>query len=557
VGFHAAPHMTIPNATPPPGWHVVIIDDSPEDRAEIRRLLFRGAERRYTFTETETGAAGVKAVFTGPALPDCVVLDFNLPDMDALEVLAQLAGADGLPICPVVVLTGGVWQEMGRTVLRAGAQDYIAKDGLIPVALTRTMENAIERLAMARELFVRNAALLNSEQKLSEADRRKDEFIATLAHELRNPLAPIATGIQVLRLGGNRASLDILDVMDRHLNQMTHLIDDLMEISRITSGKMLLKPQRMSVSALMEDAAEAAMPFITAARHNITVQLPSQPMWIDVDPTRIVQVIGNLLNNASKYSPNGSEITLSAHHDDAHAVIKVADTGMGIPEEMLTQVFDMFAQVSNTQQRAQDGLGIGLALVKQLVEMHGGTVLAESAGIGHGSTFIIRLPVMEAPPEFSTAGLAQPSSASADRRILVVDDNVDGAMMLSMMLSLSGHVIHTVYSGEEAIAAATAFQPEVVFLDLGLPGMSGFDVARHFRATPGLQDTVIIALTGWGGAEDRRRSKEAGFDLHLTKPARLADIENVHAQYVLLSIERRSVNAEQARVLLAQSPVVA
>jgi signal transduction histidine kinase len=524
------------------GWHVVIIDDSPEDRAEIRRLLFRGADRRYSFSEAETGAAGVTAVLTGPDLPDCVVLDFNLPDMDALEVLAQLAGTDGLPTCPVVVLTGGVAQETGRTVLRAGAQDYIAKDGLTPLALTRTIENAIERLAMTRELFVRNAALLNSERKLFEADRRKDEFLATLAHELRNPLAPIATGIQVLRLTNKGASLPILDIMDRQLGQMTHLIDDLMEISRITSGKMLLHLKRMAVSALLEEAAEASMPFITAARHKMTVHLPPQPMCIEVDPSRIVQVTGNLLNNSSKYSPNGSQITLSAHQDGMHAVIKVTDTGLGIPEHMLTQVFDMFTQVNNTLQRAQGGLGIGLALVKQLVEMHGGTVFAESAGIGKGSTFVIRLPVMVAPLEFAAGSFAQPLEPPSGRRILIVDDNVDGAMMLSMMLRLSGHVTRTVFSGEEALVVSPAFQPEIVFLDLGLPGMSGYDVAQQFRSAPLLQNAVLVALTGWGGAEDRRKTREAGFDLHLTKPPRLADVDNVYLQYPALCSERKSIN---------------
>jgi signal transduction histidine kinase len=527
----------------PSGWQVVIIDDSPEDRAEIRRLLFRGAERRYVFTEAETGVAGIKAVLTSPDMPDCVVLDFNLPDMDALEVLAQLSGPDGLPTCPVVVLTGGAEQETGRTVLRAGAQDYIAKDGLTSLGLTRTLENARERLAMARELSARNAALLNSERKLSEADRRKDEFIATLAHELRNPLAPIATGLQVLRLSNNGASVNILDIMERQLRQMTHLIDALMEISRITSGKMLLHPQRMSVNALIEEAAEAARPMVNAARHILKVQLPPQAIWIDVDPTRIVQVIGNLLNNSSKYSPNGSKITLTAYQDGPNAVIEVTDTGLGIPKEMLTQVFDMFTQVNNTLQRAQGGLGIGLALVKQLIEMHGGTVCAQSAGIGEGSTFVIRLPIMGAPLESGNAGPAHLAEPPVVRRILIVDDNVDGAMMLSMMLSLSGHIIRTVFSGEEALAASPLFQPEVVFLDLGLPGMSGYDVVRHFRATPVLRDTLIVALTGWGGADDRRRTKEAGFDLHLTKPAQLADVDHVLSQYIALGSERRSVNA--------------
>lgn len=535
--------MTAPFSAPASGWCVVIIDDSPEDRAEVRRLLFRGAERRYHIVEAETGATGVEAVLAGPAMPDCVVLDFNLPDMDAIEVLARLAAPDGLPACPVVVLTGGSVLEAGRMVLRAGAQDYIAKDGLTPLALTRIMENARERLAMARELLARNAALLRTEKKLSDADRRKDEFIATLAHELRNPLAPIATGLQVLRLANNGASPRILDIMERQLGQMTHLIDGLMEISRITSGKMLLQRQCFLASTLIEEAAEAALPLLSAAQHTLRVHLPQQPIWLEVDPTRIIQVIGNLLNNSSKYSPNGSQITLSAYLDGHHAVIEVADTGLGIPEGMLEQVFDMFAQVNNTLQRSQGGLGIGLALVKQLVEMHDGTVAARSAGAGQGSTFTIRLPIMVAPMALADAGPAAALEPSVGRRILIVDDNVDAAMMLSMMFSLSGHVLRTVFSGEEALAISASFHPEIVFLDLGLPGINGYDVARHFRSSPVLRDALIVALTGWGSAEDRRRTKEAGFDLHLTKPARSYDVDSVLSQYITLTDDRKSMNA--------------
>ena len=517
------------------GWRVVIIDDSRDDRAEVRQLLFRGSERRYLFAESDTGGAGVDAVLASPDMPDCVILDFNLPDMDALEVLARLAGTDGLPVCPVVVLTGGNAIEAGRMVLRAGAQDYIAKDGLTPLALTRIVENAKERLAMARELLARNTALLRTEKQLSEADRRKDEFIATLAHELRNPLAPIATGIQVLRLNNKGASPVILDIMERQLGQMTRLIDDLMEVARITNGKMLLRPQRVSVNALIDEAAEAAAPLISAAQHTLKILLPPQPVWLDVDPTRIVQVIGNLLNNAAKYSANGSEITLSAHADNSEVVIKVTDTGLGIPADMLGQVFDMFAQVNNTLKRAQGGLGIGLALVKRLVEMHHGTVVAESAGAGHGSTFMIRLLLASAPAASGTALSCGALPLAASRRILVVDDNVDAAMMLSTMFSLSGHIMRTAFSGEEALAIGPLFHPEIVFLDLGLPGMDGYDVARHFRATPGLKDAMIVALTGWGGVDDRRRSKAAGFDLHLTKPVQPSVIDIVLSQYVAIT----------------------
>ena len=515
--------MPIPPAR---GWRIVIIDDSPDDRGEIRRLLLRGSiDRRYIFSDAQTGGAGVAAVLASQEMPDCVVLDFNLPDMDALDVLAALAGADGLPVCPVVVLTGGSGPEVGRLVLRAGAQDYIAKDGLSPLALTRIVENAIERLAMARELFGRNAALTLSEKALSDADRRKNEFIATLAHELRNPLAPIASGLHVVRLTTDLAKLPgLVNIMERQLSQITRLIDDLLDISRITSGKVLLRLQRVLVDVVIEEAAEAVMPMVHSAQQILNVILPQQPLWLEADPARLVQMIGNLLSNSAKYSENGSHITLAARAEGAEVVIEVTDTGLGIPEHMLDQVFDMFTQVNHTLDRSQGGLGIGLALVKQLVEMHGGSIMAASPGPGLGSTFSLRLPIAIAPPITFNEPPSVKLLPSSCRRILVVDDNVDAATMLAMMLGLSGHVVRAAFSGEEALAVGAEFLPEIVFMDIGLPGINGYEAARQFRAAPLLKSAVLVALTGWGGKDDRFLSTEAGFDAHLTKPAEFATI---------------------------------
>jgi signal transduction histidine kinase len=524
--------MPFLTAAPARGWHVIIIDDSPDDRAEVRRLLLRGSERRYVFREAATGAAGVEAVQAAETMPDCVVLDFNLPDMDALDVLAGLAGPDGLPICPVVVLTGGTELEAGRSVLRAGAQDYISKDGLTPLALARIVENAIERLAMSRELLVHNAALLRSEKILSEADRRKDEFIATLAHELRNPLAPVSAGLQVLRMTNDPGLLQrTLDIMERQLNQMTRLVDDLLDVSRITSGKVLLRLERVLVNVVVEAAVEAARPVISAGYHTLKVDLPRQPLWLEVDAARLAQVIGNLLNNSAKYSGYGTVITLSACRDGDGALIQVTDEGLGIPKDMLGHVFEMFTQVNSNLERAQGGLGIGLALVKQLVEMHGGTVLAESAGAGQGSTFSIRLPLAAAVLEVKNDVKADLPTSPSSRRILIVDDNVDGALMLAMMLDLSGHVTRTAFTGQEALATGAEFSPEIIFLDIGLPGMNGYEVAKQFRTIPSMADVLLVALTGWGGEEDRRKSKEAGFDRHLTKPIGYPAINALLAQF--------------------------
>lgn len=531
------PNITV-NLTAP--WHVVLIDDSEDDRAEARRLLLRGSERRYTFAEAETGAAGVRLVLAAGALPDCVLLDYNLPDMDALEVIAALARPDGLPVCPVVVLTGGAGPEARRAVLRAGAHDYVGKDWLTAPGLTWVVENAIERLAMARQLLLRDEALRRNEKVLAEADRRKDEFIAMLAHELRNPLAPVLSGSRVLRLTeDSEIKRKTLDMIDRQLGQMTRLIDDLLDVSRITHSKVLLQLERISVLSVAGAAIEAAQPVMDAGHHQLLVNLPTEDLWLDADPTRLAQVIGNLLNNSAKYSQDGGRITLSCWREADQVVVQVGDSGLGISADMLEDVFVMFRQVNQTLDRSQGGLGIGLTLVKRLVEMHNGTVTAESAGARRGSTFTIRLPCA-ATPLRTLDTLQSPFEHESvnGRRILIVDDNVDGASALAMMLGLLGHETRTAFSGPEALKTAIEFNPEVVFLDIGLPGMDGYEVARHFRADPKLKNTVLVAVTGWGREEDRLRSKIAGFDEHLIKPVELEAFNEVLARVDAFRLRR-------------------
>ena len=514
-------------------WHVVFIDDNEDDRAEMRRLLLRGSDRRYTFVEAETGSAGVALVLAMSEFPDCVLLDYDLPDMDALEILAALASPDGLLICPVVVVTGGAGPEARRAVLGAGAQDYIGKEWLSPSGLTWVVENAVERLAMARQLLLRDQAIHRNEKALAEADQRKDEFIAMLAHELRNPLAPVRTGSQVLRL---TQDLDIkrrtLDMMDRQLGQMARLIDDLLDVSRITNSKVVLRPERISVLAVAEAAVETARPIMDSGHHKLLLTLPTEDLWLDADPTRMAQVIGNLLNNSAKYSQNGGSITLSFGCEANEVVIRVADAGLGIPADMLHEVFEMFTQVNRTLDRAQGGLGIGLALVKRLVEMHHGTVTAESPGAGCGSTFTVRLPCAAAPPALVDSSPSKAEHPAMNgQRILVVDDNVDGATALALMLGFSGHDTQIVCNGPDALAAALKFDPEVVFLDIGLPGMSGYEVARRFRADDRLKGALLVAMTGWGNEEDRLHSKNAGFDEHLTKPVEPATFDEMLTRF--------------------------
>ncbi len=926
-------------------WCIVIIDDSPEDRAEIRRMLLNGSERRLTFVEAASAAAGIRAVLGVAIPPDCIVLDYNLPDMDAPEVLAALTGADGMPVCPVVVITGVARREDGRRVLRAGAQDYIGKEWTSVPALTRAIENACESWAMARELRQRKDALrlvtdretfrsvfgdatrgltderalrrvashllgvhlqvnrvmygevvceanvlvgssfvngvqqidgtyrlkdygpqllatlqsgenvvvsdmrgdsaysedekaayaqleivanlgipilkggrlvavlgvhqknprhwtpedvtiareiaertwaaveharsenelkakevqlsqmlqimpsfsavltgptfifqmanqsyfdlvgrgpeiigqtvieafpdvvgqpfpalleevyrtgkpfeakamllklptgpagslsdifvdfaylplreadgqvssifvhgvdrtpemrathglrqrerelrsvtentpdlltrfdrqcrhvfANSvvekivghpaadvlgkthrqlglpknlcdpwetairyvfdhgthsvidfsletardglrhfscrlvpefnergqvesalgvthditdrrvyEQRLLEQDVRKDEFLATLAHELRNPLAPIRTGLRLLKLAPKAdVAARTLPVMERQLTHLVRLVDDLLDVSRINSGKIVLKRERIAFQEVAAAALEASRPLIDAASHSLTIEWPHEAVWLDADSTRLTQVFSNLLTNSAKYMRPGGKIKFSARLQGESIVISVQDTGLGLPADMLGRVFDMFTQINRTLDRAQGGLGIGLSLVKTLVEMHGGSVQAASGGNDLGSTFTVILPIatrlLPDPPTALAPPVAAARAGSARHRILVVDDNVDAAETMVTLLDLSGHEARAAFGGQEALDLALSFRPDVVFLDIGLPGMNGYEVARRLRADPATATTQLIALTGWGTEDDIRKSTMAGFNAHLTKP---------------------------------------
>jgi len=365
---------------------------------------------------------------------------------------------------------------------------------------------------------------------LAEADRRKTEFLATLAHELRNPLAPIRNGLSVMRLSGDNpvAMAKVRDMMERQVGHMVHLIDDLLDIARISGGKLELKRQRTDLQSILASAVETSMPLIEAGQHELTLDVPAVTLLVDADATRIAQVVANLLNNAAKYTPARGQITLSVRRDDGQAVIAVQDTGVGIAEDALAGVFEMFSQIGRTVDRSQGGLGIGLSLVRRLVEMHGGSVAATSAGANAGSIFTVRLPL--AAEEASAIAAPDDHLPTLDNttgglKVLVVDDNVDAAVTLSMILDISGYTARVAHDGYEALAMAQAFQPRVAFLDIGMPGMSGYETARAIRATPGLEDIVLVALTGWGAESDRLRSNEAGFDHHLTKPVQLDVVE--------------------------------
>ena len=767
-------HMAAP-------FHVLCVEDSPEDLADARQMLLRGSARRYQFTEATTAAAALQALRDMTTPPDCILLDFTLPDMDAIELLAELRAGGLLPICPVVVLTG--MAESGPRAIVAGAQEFIGKSWASPESLTRALESAVERFAMTRErqraeaalcaseqalrLFVQNApvavaqfdqemrylaasgrwqqeyaltgdltgrshfdmfpdlagawklihrrvlagetvssdgdlleradgrvrwvkwealpwrdatggiggifmsaeditvhkqaeevrreeahflqkvahvtpgvlqvfdlverrnvfanraiaSLLGfapdeveqlspdvvptlmhpddlprfeqhlaavsalpdgkvaafqyrlrdrdgewhwfdsqdavferdasgaarqlivqtkeitervlAEEKLrrlvaevADAGRRKDEFLATLAHELRNPLAPLRHGLRVLQLtnGVGEAAVEARLIMERQIEQLVHLVDDLLDVSRISEGKLQLRTQRLELATALRNAVETSRPLVEAGGHELTVHVPSEPIFVNADLTRLGQVFANLLNNATKFSERGGQIRLAVECEGTDAVVRITDTGIGIAADMLHGVFQMFSQVDHSIEKSHGGLGIGLSLVKQLVEMHGGSVEAKSAGYGHGSEFIVRLPIdSSAMPEASSARVEPKASGAPEaRRILVADDNADAAGSLATLLRFMGHEVRTAADGVAAVELATTFRPDVMLLDIGMPKLNGHDACRRIREEPWSETAVFIALTGWGQDEVRRQSLEAGFDHHLVKPVNLA-----------------------------------
>jgi PAS domain S-box-containing protein len=361
------------------------------------------------------------------------------------------------------------------------------------------------------------------EQALKEADRRKDEFLATLAHELRNPLAPIRNGIEVLKVAGADPSTSgpVLEMMDRQLAQMVRLVDDLLDVSRISRGKIELRTEPVELSAIVRSALETSRPMLEAAGHRLIVDVPGEPILVEADVTRLAQVLSNLLNNAARYTPRGGIVRLLVGAAPHEVTIRVEDNGIGIPAEKLGQVFDLFAQVDSSLERSQSGLGIGLTIVKRLVEMHGGRVEAHSEGAGRGAQFVVRLPRLPSRTARRPAAAAPPAPV-ASRRVLVVDDNRDSAESMAMMLGMMGHETLAVHGGQEALGAVASFRPEVVLLDIGMPDMNGYDACARIRELPQGAALTLVAMTGWGQEDDRKRSAEAGFDHHLIKPV---DIE--------------------------------
>jgi len=397
-----------------------------------------------------------------------------------------------------------------RFLGRGGATIWLK----LALALARDESGAPRVAAVIEDVTERK----NAEEDLREADRRKDEFLATLAHELRNPLAPIRNSLHIFRLAGvqDPTVVRMADMMERQVGHMVRMVDDLLEVSRISRGKIELRKQRVELAEVLANAVETSMPLIEAAGHRLTVEMSEMPLAVDADPLRLAQVFANLLNNSAKYTPKGGEISVRVQHEGAQAVIRVKDNGEGIPAPMLGRVFNMFTQV-NTGMRAQGGLGIGLTLARTLLHLHGGTIEGKSEGSGQGSEFVVRLPLAAAEVAVNEApeAVAMPV-ASGMRRVLVVDDNEDAADTCATLLEMSGYEVRVVYTPEDAIAVFAQFDPGVAILDIGLPGQNGYELARAMRRLG--YAGRLVALTGYGQSADMAASTAAGFDAHLTKP---------------------------------------
>ena len=486
------------------GARVIVADDNSDMRAYVRELL----ESRY---QVETVADGKEALESARrAPPDLIVSDVMMPRMDGFALLQALRADPQLRDIPTILLSARAGEEAVIEGLDAMADDYLVK----PFSARELIARVGAQLQLAR---LRREASEREHTRLKTADRQKNEFLAMLAHELRNPLAPIRNASEILARTLPTASSEqaLVAMVKRQVSQLTRLVDDLLDVSRITQGRVELQCQPLELGTVIHQALETAEPLFQARRHEVSTITHARHLYVDGDMTRLVQSVVNILTNAAKYTDEGGRICIDTRADGVEAVVTITDTGAGISAELLPRVFDLFVQGERTLDRSLGGLGIGLSVARRLIEMHGGRLSAASPGMGQGSTFEIRLPRLEHSPELSGRHNGLKGTA---QRILIVDDNADAANSLAQVLTLDGHVTESVYSARAALASAVSFRPDVVLMDLGLPEMDGYEVARRMRALPDLGALRVVALTGYGQSEDIRRSREVGIDAHLTKP---------------------------------------
>jgi two-component system, sensor histidine kinase len=498
---------------------VLLLAPTRKDELVTTALLHEAA---ISVTALRTFEEVVEELGRGAAL--LVLPEERLTPTDRGRLLESLQHQPPWSDLPVLVLT----RPGANSPVSTEATQTLGNVTLLERPLRReTFLSAVRaaRRARQRQYEIRGylAEHEESAEALRRADQRKDEFLATLGHELRNPLAPLLSGLQLMRLlsSPDGRVLRIMATMERQITHLVRLVDDLLEVSRITRGLVDVRHDPLDLVAVLREAVETSRPAVEAGTHELIVDLPST-LPVVGDPVRLTQVFANLLTNAAKYTNAGGRIELRAHQEETRAVVSVHDNGIGIPASHLTSVFEMFMQVDRSNRRAQGGLGIGLTLVRSLVEMHGGRVHARSDGPGKGSEFIVELPLMGAVSLEAERRIA--THAFPNRRILVVDDNRDAAETLGALLEALGATVTVTHSGRAALDVVGAFDPDAVLLDIGMPEMDGYEVARQLRSMPGRSHTLLIALTGWGQDQDVRQSHAAGFDHHLVKPP---DIEKL------------------------------
>jgi signal transduction histidine kinase len=502
----------------------LLVDDLEENLFALEALLRRDDLR---ILKARSGDEALELLLKNDIA--LALIDVQMPGLDGFELAELMRGNERTRRIPIIFVTAENLDAQRRfRGYEAGAVDFVYKP--IEAEVLRSKAGVFFELFRQRQQIASQRDALQSQaEALTEADVRKDEFLATLAHELRNPLAPLRHGLDILRKRPDGPdSAEIREMMDRQLVHLVRLIDDLLDVSRVTQGKIELRKTRVELSEIVRSAIEVSRPWVDSAAHALIVDLPPEPLWIEGDLTRLAQIVGNLLNNAAKYTPEGGRIELAVRGTEETAEISVSDNGVGIAADMQSKVFQLFTQVDNHLDRSRGGLGIGLALVKRLVDMHEGTIDLESAGEGKGTTFRVRIPRAAPPAPASRPEESEhQSSTSKPLRILVVDDTIEVAQTIGWMLEEIGHDYHLVHDGRLALQAATEYEPDAILLDIGLPGMDGYEVCRAFRRDEKFKSTPIIAQTGWGQDRDKASASAAGFDHHLVKPVRFDELEKV------------------------------
>jgi signal transduction histidine kinase len=500
---------------------VLLVEDDPGYARFLREVLLevRGAEHDITCAQTLEAAEARLA----EASFDVILLDLGLPDADGTEALTRITSC--ARAIPLVVLSSHDDLDVALESMRLGAQEYLVKGQAEHALLPRAMRYAIERKRL-------QDAAIAARQEAEHANTVKDDFLAMLGHELRNPLAPIVTALALMERHKQPEIARELTILQRQVQQVVRLVDDLLDVARIVRGKVELKREDLDLADIVAIAIEMAQPLYQERRHTLQIDVPRGQLWVNGDASRLAQIVANLLTNAAKYTLPQGTVWISGRVDGETVEMRVRDTGIGMREELLQRVFGLFEQGPRTIDRSVGGLGLGLAIVRNIAVLHGGSVTATSDGPGKGSELVLRLPQIvrpraSAPP--AAPRLLSPVPAAGVRRVLIVDDNYDNAELLEQGLKSLGHVTCVAHDGEEAIELASQFAPDVALLDIGLPIIDGYEAARRMRAQLGERAPFLVAITGYGQESDRARSRSAGFDQHLVKPIELSRLANIVA----------------------------